>query len=270
MVPSISKKKFQEIIWDYYKKEGRVLPWRQTRNAYYILVSEVMLQQTQVDRVIPKYKAFLATFPTVNTLAKASQIEILRLWQGLGYNRRALALRRLAEEVVAQYGGRLPRSIEKLEKLSGIGPYTAGAVAVFSWNKSHPLIETNIRNVYTHFFFEGMGQIEDREILVLVEKTLPLENPREWYYALMDYGAMLKKTHRDLNSKSKHYARQSKFEGSNRQIRGGILKMLLAGEATQSVLCSVLDIEEERGKRILAGLETEGFLKRNENVYFLS
>ncbi|TSD01383.1 MAG: A/G-specific adenine glycosylase [Parcubacteria group bacterium Greene0714_4] len=226
-----------------------------------------MLQQTQVDRVIPKYEAFISRFPTFETLAMASQIDVLFVWQGLGYNRRALALKRLAIEVVKKYNGRLPTSVALLEELPGVGPYTARAIAVFSWNEPQPLIETNIRNVYTHFFFEGMGQIEDREILALVEKTLPEKNSREWYYALMDYGAMLKKTHRYLNSCSKHYTKQSKFNGSDRQIRGTILKFLLSSSAAQSTLCATLDIEAKRCRKILAQLEAEGFLQKNLRMY---
>lgn len=264
---SVQKKKFQKIIWENYRREGRVLPWRKTKIPYRILVSEIMLQQTQVDRVIPKYEAFLKIFPTFGALASASQADVLRVWQGLGYNRRSLALKRLAEEVVSKYHGCLPKSIVLLEKLPGIGPYTARAVAVFAWNDLHSLIETNIRSVYTHFFFEGMEQIEDREILVLVAETLPKENPREWYYALMDYGAELKKTHRYLNARSKQYTKQSKFEGSDRQLRGGILRVLLEGSMKEESLCITFGVSRERCKKILVQLESEGFISKQLQGY---
>lgn len=267
VVRASQKQKFQKTIWDFYKKNGRVLPWRDTKDPYKILVSEVMLQQTQVDRVISKYGAFIFAFPTFEALAEASVGDVLRLWQGLGYNRRALALKRLAEEVVVRHGGHLPRKIAELEELPGIGPYTAAAVAAFAWNEPCPLIETNIRNVYTHFFFESMGQIEDREILPIVEETLSREHPREWYYALMDYGAMLKKTHRHLNSRSKHYTKQSKFEGSDRQLRGGILKILLSGPVAEYTVCTALGSVDERCQRILLQLETEGFIQKHGRKY---
>ncbi len=228
-----------------------------------------MLQQTQVDRVISKYSTFISTLPSFEALGVASQIDVLHMWQGLGYNRRALALKRLAEQVILKHHGQLPKSVELLEELPGIGPYTARAVAVFAWNDPHPLIETNIRNVYTHFFFEGMGLVEDREILALVVETLPQENPREWYYALMDYGAKLKKTHRDLNSRSKHYTKQTKFNGSDRQIRGGILRVLLENGLQEESLCATLGVAEERCKKILLGLENEGFITKDTRGYAL-
>ncbi len=266
-VRDFQKKKFQKTIWDYYYNAGRDLPWRKTKKAYDILVSEIMLQQTQVDRVIPKYSAFIALFPDFHALARAAEVDVLGAWQGLGYNRRALALKRLALEVVRKYRGRLPRNIEKLEELPGIGHYTARAVAAFAWNEPHAFIETNIRNVYTHFFFDGMGQIEDCEILELVQVTLSDDNPREWYYALMDYGAILKKTHRHLNAKSRHYTKQSKFIGSDRQIRGAILKKLLTGNMSENALYTALDVAKERCGRILSALESEGFIEKKGNRY---
>ncbi len=178
-----------------------------------------MLQQTQVSRVLEKFPQFLRAFPTLSALAKASVSDVLGVWQGMGYNRRALALHRLAQSTRA-----IPRDFDALLKLPGIGPYTAAAIMVFAFEKPHPMIETNIRRVYIHEF----NETHDKEILKLVEETLPRDNPREWYYALMDYGAMLGKTVPNPNRKSKHYTKQSTFEGSHRQVRGEVLRRFLA------------------------------------------
>lgn len=159
-----------------------------------------MLQQTQVDRVIPKYAQFLKTFPNWNALARAPQKKVLRAWQGLGYNRRALFVRRAAQTVVQKYGGALPRDFSALASLPGVGPYTAGALLAFIWNEPMVFIETNIRAVFLHHFFPQKAgrlpaqKITDAELLPLITETLDLKNPRVWYWALMDYGAYLKKT----------------------------------------------------------------------------
>ena len=164
------------------------MPWRTTRDPYSILVSEIMLQQTQVERVKTKYTEFLAAFPTIESLASSLLTDVLRTWQGLGYNRRAIALKRCAEEIVSRYSGQFPRDTAELETLPGIGPYTARAVAAFAFGMAEPLIETNIRTVFIHFFFHGRDRVSDREIMPLVARTLDRHNPREWYYALMDFG----------------------------------------------------------------------------------
>ena len=184
---------FRNTIYDHYHRHGRDLPWRRTRNPYRVLVSEIMLQQTQVDRVIEKYGLFLSSFPDFQTLAAASVKDVLRLWQGLGYNRRALGLKALAERVVTQHRGRLPSDPDKLIALPGIGKYTAGAVGAFAFNKPVVFMDTNIRRVFIHTFFKDQDLIEDAHILPLVEQTLDASDPRSWYNALMDYGAMLAK-----------------------------------------------------------------------------
>jgi len=189
-------------------------------------VSEIMLQQTQVDRVLPKYKAFLKTFPTVQKLADASLGEVLIQWQGLGYNRRAKMLHNCAKEVVENHKGKFPMTHEGLVDLPGIGAYTAGAVMAFSHNLPVPIIETNLRTVYLYHFFKERSDVTDGEILQLIEVTLDQESPREWYWALMDYGSYLKKEFGNPNSKSKNYIKQSKFQGSDRQIRGAVLRTL--------------------------------------------
>lgn len=204
----------KRVVLSHYKKHARNhLPWRKTHDPYKILVSEMMLQQTQVDRVIPKYEAFIARFPTAKKLASATLAEVLLLWQGLGYNRRAKYL----WEAAKQWGE------TELEELPGVGPYTANAVRVFAYNEPRVLIETNIRAVYIHFLFPNRALVRDSELLPHIRVPKGVE-PREWYAALMDYGSYLKKTVPNPSRKSRHHVRQKKFVGSDRQIRGAILR----------------------------------------------
>ena len=199
------EQRFIETVWEYYERHGRrSLPWRRTKNPYCILVSEVMLQQTQVERVVPYYASFLKRFPSLAKLANASLGDVLRAWQGLGYNRRAKMLHACAQTVVHTYRGKFPRTQSELMKLPGIGHYTAGAVMAFAFDECAPIIETNIRTVYIHHFFHDEIDIPDSKIVQLTVRTLDKENPREWYYALMDYGAFLKKTVGNQNVRSKH------------------------------------------------------------------
>ncbi len=222
-----NERKFVDTVMSYYQQHGRhTLPWRKTKNPYKILVSEVMLQQTQVDRVIPKYKAFLKQFPTVAALSRSSLGEVLRAWQGLGYNRRAKMLHECAKEVIKTYKGQFPRDEKVLRSLRGVGPYTASAVCAFAFNAPTVLIETNVRTVFLHHFYPHGENISDADILTKVANTADTNNPREWYYALMDYGSYLKKTVGNKNIQSATYAKQSRFEGSDRQIRGAIIRML--------------------------------------------
>ncbi len=218
---------FKKTILDYYKQNGRSFPWRKTNDPYKILVSEIMLQQTQAPRVIEKYHSFLKRFPTIKKLAKASTASVLREWQGLGYNRRGLALKNLAVEVMKKYNGTLPKKYDELISLPGIGPATAGDLLAFAWNKPAIVIETNIRTVFIHHFFKDQTNISDQAIIPLIKKTLDKKNPRKWYWALMDYGAFLKKTLPNPSRRSRHYTKQSPFRGSNREIRSKILKYLL-------------------------------------------
>lgn len=244
---SQKEQRFIDVVWEHYTQRGRhSLPWRKTQNPYRILVSEVMLQQTQVDRVLPKYKAFLKEFPTVHALAKAPLSAVLIAWQGLGYNRRAKMLHRCAQEVVRSHKGVFPREFVALLALPGVGPYTAAAVSAFAYNEPVPLIETNVRTVYIHHFFTGKDEVTDGEILALVVKTMSQEKPREWYWALMDYGSHLKKTVGNVNARSKHYIKQSTFKGSDRQIRGAILRILAQeGKLSRSKLHAKLQQFED-------------------------
>jgi len=262
---------FQGLIYEHYQKNPRALPWRKTRNPYRILVSELMLQQTQVERVLGKYNLFIRIFPGFSRLAKAPLIDLLKVWQGLGYNRRAIALQRIARTVMEEHAGRLPDSREDLLKLPGIGRYTASAMLTFIHNKPDVFIETNIRRVFIHFFFEGRENIADAEILPLIEKTLDAANPREWYYALMDYGVMLKKTGENPNRKSAHYQRQTPFHGSNRQLRGLILKTLIKDPGiSKKRLAEKLNLAPEKIEENLSLLLKEGFLKKKGNWFSIN
>ncbi len=261
---------FQNIIYQYYETNARdSLPWRHTKDPYHILISEVMLQQTQVERVLQKYQEFIAAFPDIHSLAAAPLRKILSLWQGMGYNRRAMALKRTAEIVVNQCkDGRLPSDVDALMELPGVGRATASAVAAFGFQCPVVFIETNIRRVFIHFFFHERQNIRDSEILPLIEKTLDRDDPRSWYYALMDYGSMLKKTESNPNRRSAHYSRQSSFHGSNRQVRGLILKLLIEQpDISGTSIVSCLDAEPHKVKAMLQELEKEGFLKKNQKGY---
>lgn len=250
----IRKKQFHKIVWSYYDAHGRHdLPWRKTHNPYKILVSEIMLQQTQVDRVIPKYKKFIQTFSSLVSLANGEARDVLLLWQGLGYNNRAIRLQQTAKQVVNVFHGKLPNDQKILESLSGIGPYTASAVRCFSWNEPVVCIETNIRRVFLHHFFSGQESVSDKEIFPVIEKMIDTDQPRAWYFALMDYGAFLKTQIENPNKKSRGYTKQSVFNGSDRQIRGKILKLLLVERKsiTKISLEALLDVDSERLEKIL-------------------
>lgn len=229
-----------------------------------------MLQQTRVSRVLQKYPAFIKKFPDFAALAAASRREILVAWQGLGYNRRALLLKQCAEIIVCEYGGVLSRDPAALTKLPGIGKATAGSIAVFAFHVPAPFIETNIRRVFIHFFFPAAEKVRDEEVLKLVEKTVDRKNPREWYYALMDYGAMLAKTIPNPNKKSALYARQPSFRGSDRELRGKILKILLQnGPVTPEKLSSVTGNDILRIRKLCDALAAEGFIQKSKRRFFI-
>ncbi|MCL4469315.1 MAG: A/G-specific adenine glycosylase [Deltaproteobacteria bacterium] len=263
-------KKFRMIISRSYKKHGRDLPWRRTKNPYHILVSEVMLQQTQVERVTTKYAEFIAAFPDFTSLANASLQEVLRVWQGMGYNRRAVALKEIAVRVIRDFNGMLPDSVDVLATLPGIGRATASSISAFAFNLPAVFIETNIRRVFIHFFFQDKQNIKDPDILLLVEKTLNRRNPGAWYHALMDYGVLLKRQFPGLNKKSAHYQKQSPFQGSNRQMRGRILKTLIEGPATATAIARMLMIDAGHAGKLLLQLGKEGFIIKKGSRYFIA
>ena len=233
-------------------------------------MSEIMLQQTQVDRVLPKYKAFLKEFPTAKALASTSLGDVLRAWQGLGYNRRAKMLHQCAQVVTNDLCGRWPKSFVGLKDLPGIGPYTAGAVMAFSYNQPVPLIETNVRTVYLHHFFNDDTDVTDNEIMALVELTLDQQNPREWYWALMDYGSYLKRTYGNPNSRAINYQKQSTFKNSDRQIRGAIIRTLTEKGCTRNTLLKKLSqFEDIRIDAQLEKLMTEEMVIKQGQKYLL-
>jgi A/G-specific adenine glycosylase len=258
---------FQAKILKHFQAHGRPYPWRDAPSPYNVLVSELMLQQTQTDRVVPKFTAFISAYPDFNSLSKASQADVLTLWQGLGYNRRALFLLKCAIEVVENRKGALPKTIEGLQTLPGIGPYTASAIMCFAYNKPCIVIETNVRTVFIHEFFKDrVDDVHDSELIPLIDQTCPI-NARVWYNAVFDYGAYLKKTVGNVTRKSKSYQKQSAFEGSKRQIRGAVIRMLTDGSATASKLSKV--VVDERLPLVLLDLETEGFIEKIGRCYVL-
>lgn len=267
LAPAVLRQ-FRNIIYAYHRANPRPMSWRETDDPYRILVSEIMLQQTQVERVKFKYVEFLEAFPTVFKLAATPLSDALQVWQGLGYHRRAIFLKRCAEEIVTCYGGNFPRSVAELQSLPGIGPYTARAVAAFAFGIAEPLIETNIRTVFIHFFFHGREKVSDGEIMPLIEATLDQENPREWYYALMDYGGMLKQTQPNPGRRSRHHTQQSRFEGSNRQLRSRILREVLGhAGVTLKQLQAMLPVLPAAVEHNLGALQREGFLVKRGRGY---
>lgn len=286
--------KFQKTVWGFYHEHGRRLPWRTAEtdgqfDPYKILVSEIMLQQTQVPRVIPKYHEFLAKFPDVRALAMAPLGEVLSAWNGLGYNRRAKFLWLSAQTLVDDFGGELPTSREKLETLPGVGPNTSGAILTYAFNQPVAFVETNIRTVFIHHFFKGQTGVSDKEVLSLVEQTLPDEEGKErserlayprsgvprttknlapyriWFWALMDYGSYLKQVVGNLNTTSKSYTKQSRFKDSRRQLRGRIIRELVGGPVSRSSLA----ITDERLDTVLAELIAEGLIQKDGMRYSL-
>lgn len=264
------EQKFVRTVWKHYQRpDRRILPWHRTTDSYRILVSELMLQQTQVDRVIPKYRSFLKKFPTLHALARAPLSAVLKEWQGLGYNRRAKNLHECAKIITEKYKGKVPTSYDELRGLPGVGLYTAGAIMAFAHNKSVPIIETNIRSAYLHHFFNEVCDIPDSEIVRYIERTLDAKNPREWYWALMGYGAHIKKKYGNPNTRSKHYIKQSTFKGSDRQIRGMILQLLGETKHSKPKLHKKLDFDIDRVNAQLERLFKEGMVVKNRNMYSL-
>ncbi|MDR1787839.1 MAG: A/G-specific adenine glycosylase [Treponema sp.] len=266
---SINIDDFREKIYDYYHAAGRDFPWRHKVSPWGVLVSECMLQQTQTDRVRGYYERFMARWPSPRSLHEASLEEVLREWSGLGYNRRALFLKRCAETIALQKGGEVPRTASELAALPGIGPYSAGAIVCFAYNEPAVFIETNIRAVMIHFFFNNSNFVKDDEILPCLARCLDRASPRIWYYALMDYGAMLKKLRVNPNRQSAHYKTQSPFKGSRRELRGRIINTLLERPRSAETLMQSLGCTEKRGDfyRVMEGLQKDLLVAEKEGVY---
>ncbi len=262
---------FRRRVRRYYARHGRDLPWRRTADPYAIYVSEVMLQQTQVDRVVDYFTRFLERFPGVATLAAAPAPAVLAAWQGLGYNRRARFLHRAAKEIVARYGGRVPADPADLAALPGIGEATAASIAAFAFNRPVVFIETNIRAVFLHHFFADRDGVPDDAITPLVARTLDRRNPARWYAALMDYGTALKKSHPNPSRRSAHHTRQSPFAGSDRQVRGAVLRLLLDKKRlTAAAIAHTTGFDRPRLERVLAALKREGFIRKAGKSYLLA
>lgn len=256
----MNKRQFQELIWQKGRELYRSMPWREDTRGYYVLVSELMLQQTQVTRVAPKFEQFIARFPDEQALAKASLADVLALWQGLGYNRRARFLQQAAQMIVRDYAGAFPDTKQALHMLPGVGKNTAGAVLAYTFNQPALFIETNVRTVYIHHLFADRDEVTDQEILASLDATMDREHPREWYWALMDYGTHLKSQGVKTNARSKQYKKQSRLEGSVRQVRGQIIKLLTEqGNMTDVALRQLLNADA-RYEPALQGLVRDGLV----------
>ncbi len=263
---------FRSIVLDYYAENARDLPWRRTEDPYRILVSEIMLQQTQVSRVLGKYDSFLVAFPDATLLAAAPLKVVLQLWQGLGYNRRAVALQKTARMIVMEYGGLMPQSVMELRRLPGVGAATAGAISTFAFNLPVAFLETNIRAVFLHHCFPDRAAVPDREILPLVEATLDRTDPRRWFYALMDYGVALKTALSNPSRRSSHHVRQSPFPGSRRELRAQVLRAVLSQDRLriEDITAQVPGGEASRVADALEDLTSEGFLVRVADRYSIA
>jgi len=258
---------FRKKILAYYKEQGRDLPWRNTTNPYHILVSEIMLQQTQVDRVIPFYTSWIKRWKTAKSLAKADRREVLKQWMGLGYNNRAIRLQNAAQVIVKEYKGDVLKGMEDHKNVPGVGPYTSSAVRIFSGNQDIVAVDTNIRRILIHEF-KLSESVSDAELQDLAEKCLPKGKSRDWHNALMDYGAMLM-TARKTGIAPK--TKQSVFEGSDRQIRARIVRMLLKEEQmTLQQLREKTKTEPERLERILLTLIRDELINQKNQHYFLT
>ncbi len=250
---------FRRAVWAHYKAHGRHdLPWRKTRDGYRIMVSEIMLQQTQVPRVIEKYTSFLRRFPTVQALADAPLAAVLSEWSGLGYNRRGKYLHDAAQVIVAEFSGNVKKATA--QRLPGIGPYTKAAVRSFAYNEPHMMIETNVRAAFIHYFFTGSGRVHDRELTPLIEAAGEGQDPRTWYWALMDYGAHVKRLHKNPTRRSASYVMQTKFSGSLREVRGAVLKVLNTGAHGDLAIAQKLSFEERMIRQALTGLKKDGLV----------
>lgn len=263
---------FRTTVFAYYRAQGRhTLPWRKTQDPYKILVSEIMLQQTQVDRVIPYFERWMKKYPTVKKLAQAPLADVLQEWSGLGYNRRAKLLRECAKVIVERYDGSVPQERGTLVDLPGIGPYTAGAIRAFAFDEKDVFIETNIRAALIYHFFPNSKKVDDKKLIPILSECLPqVTSAREWYSALMDYGSHLKKTNPNPSRRSLHHTRQSAFKGSLRQFRGIILRRLLKGPLTEAALLAVEVESSYLLEQAVRDLAREGLIEKKGKKWMLA
>jgi A/G-specific adenine glycosylase len=259
---------FRKAIFSNYEEAGRAFPWRESASPWGIMVSEFMLQQTQTNRVIPYWQRWMQLWPTPADLAKASMEDALREWSGLGYNRRCKYLKQCAVLVAFEKEGEVPDRPETLLSLPGVGPYMAGAIACFAYNYPSVFIETNIRSTVIHFFFPGRTDVKDSEIFPILQAALVGDNPRIWYYALMDYGAALKKITANPGRLSAHYARQSPFNGSFRQVRGKVLRALVTeGALNAREIGAKGGLKREELYKALEALKKESMVAEHGGIY---
>jgi A/G-specific adenine glycosylase len=262
---------FKDSIYAHYERAGRVFPWRESTSPWGVLVSEFMLQQTQTERVVPYWERWMSLWPTPETLNQASLEDTLREWSGLGYNRRCRYVKECARIITEEHRGTVPKTPEELLLLPGIGAYTAGAIACFAYNYPGVFIETNIRSAVIHFFFQDREGVKDTELIPILEASLDRKNPRKWYWALMDYGAALKKVTLNPSRKSAHYTKQSPFAGSFRQRRGSVIKSLLSqGPAGIPELGKRTGIKAEDLYEALKALEKESMVAEEGGIYKIS
>ena len=260
---------FQRLLAQKGEELYRDMPWREDTRAYYVLVSELMLQQTQVPRVVPKFEAFVAVFPDEKALAAASLADVLRLWQGLGYNRRAKFLHQAAQMIVNEYGGKFPEAEADILRLPGVGKNTAGAILAYAFNQPAIYVETNVRTVYIHHFFADNFAVDDKEIIELLEATINRENPRKFYQNLMDYGSWLKSQGVRNIAQSRHYKKQSPLKGSVREMRGQILRTLAAGPAELPALRQAVQADA-RFEVAFAGLKRDELITHHGSIVHLT
>lgn len=265
----MSDEEFQELIWEQGRLLYRDMPWRADTRPYYVLVSELMLQQTQVDRVIPKFNAFISQFPDEQHLARASLADVLTLWSGLGYNRRAKFLHESAKKIVSEFSGIFPQRPSDILSLPGVGPGTAGAIMTYAFNQPTAFVETNVRTVYFHHYFTDGEKVSDTQLAPIVARTLDHDHPREFYWALMDYGTWLKKNGAGRISQSKHYIKQSPLKGSVRELRGLIIKQLTGGNMPLIELDQQYGNDERYGLA-LSGLISDGLVVKTHQILHLT
>ena len=258
---------FREKVLCHYRDKGRKLPWRGAE-PWGVMVSEFMLQQTRAERVIPFWKNWMRLWPVPVSLEQASFEDALRAWSGLGYNRRCYYLKKCATVIVNKHNGTVPKTSEELRALPGIGPYMAGAIACFAYNRPEVFIETNIRSVLLHCFFPDRNDVRDKELFPILEEALDYSDPRTWYYALMDYGSSLKKLSENPNRRSAHYVRQSPFIGSFRQARGKVIRALVSmGPSKAEEIAIVNGLTGEKLYRVLERLKEESMVAEEGGIY---
>jgi len=254
---------FQEKVLSFYTQHGRDLPWRKTTDPYKILLSEMMLQQTQVSRVMEYYMQWIERWPTVESLAEAPWKDVLKAWMGLGYNRRAVHVHQAAQTIANTFAGDILQAMEHYEKVPGIGLYTSRAVRIFASNADIVTVDTNIRRIFIHEF-SLPENISSKELWSLAEQCLPKDQSRTWHNALMDYGALLMTSRK---TGIRPLTMQSKFEGSDRQIRGMILRQLLQCSSSLEELKMITKINTSRLQKILEKMIQEGLISLSNNRY---